>query len=156
MSKFNFIMTIFTKQLRQLIGVLYITIFTLSSCVQEADIEIADPEIKSTFDSELVEVLDIMGDNSMLALEKLDNLISEAEFINSKYYSGKAKWYKGYIYDEVVEDVSQAYYNYNEALKDILQTDDSSLKMKIYNNFGIFYRFYNQYDAAINNYESSI
>ena len=113
-------MTKFTKQVRQRIGTLCVVILMLFSCVHEADIEIANPEIRSTFDSKLTEVLEVMGDNSVLALEKLDNLISEAELINSKYYSGKAKWYKGYIYDEVVEDVSMAYHNYNEALKDIL------------------------------------
>ncbi len=139
-----------------MIGVLFITLFTLSSCVQEADLEVIDPEIKSTLDAELAEVLEIMDDNSDMALQKLDKIISNAESIDSKYYAGKAKWYKAYIYDEIVEDVSQAYHHYNIALKDILQTDDSSLKMNIYNNLGILYRFYGQYDAAINNYESAI
>ena len=135
---------------------LSIIILSLASCVQDVDTEIADPEIKSSFDTQLEEVLDDMEDNSALALENLDNLIVEAERINSKYYAGKAKWYKGYIYDEVVEDVSLAYHNYNEALKDILQTDDASLKMNIYNNLGILYRFYDQHEAAIVNYKSAI
>lgn len=146
----------FTKQLQQLIGASCIITLILSSCVQEADVEINDPETKSTFEAELAEALDIMEDNSMLAIEKLDRLISDAESINSKYYTGKAKWYKAYIYDEVIEDVSLAYLNYNEALKDILQTDDASLTEKIYNNLGILYRFYGQYDAAINNYELAL
>lgn len=136
--------------------VLSVLIFTLTSCVQDVDTEIADPEIKSSFEAELEEILDDMEEDSALALEKLDKLILKAERINSKYYTGKAKWYKGYIYDEVVEDVSLAYHNYSEALKDILQTDDASLKMKIYNNLGILYRFYDQHDAAIINYKAAL
>ncbi len=145
----------FTKQLRQLIGASCITLI-LASCVQEADVEIVDPEIKSTFDLELAESLELMDNDAQLAIEKLDLLIIDAEKINSKYYAGKAKWYKAYIYDEVIEDVSLAYRNYNEALKDILQTDDYLLKEKIYNNLGVLYRFYGQYDAAINNYEMAL
>ena len=136
--------------------VLSVLIFTLTSCVQDVDTEIADPEIKSSFEAELEEILDDMEEDSALALEKLDKLMLKAERINSKYYTGKAKWYKGYIYDEVVEDVSLAYHNYSEALKDILQTDDASLKMKIYNNLGILYRFYDQHDAAIINYKAAL
>ncbi len=126
------------------------------SCMQEKDIEISDPSMKVVFDSKLEEVLNIMDSDPNLAIDQLDNLILEAEKLHSEYYAGKAKWYKGYIYDDILEDVSQAYLHYNEALKDVLQTDDSSLKMKIYNNLGVLYRFYGQYDAAINNYESAL
>ncbi|MEP5612578.1 MAG: tetratricopeptide repeat protein [Cyclobacteriaceae bacterium] len=149
-------MTIFTRNLRQLIGTVCISALVLSSCVQETDIAIVDPEVKSAFDLELEIIFEAMESDPQLALDKLDNLILEAEAVDSRYYSGRAKWYKAYIYDEIVEDVSLAYNNYHEALKDILQTDDSSLKMMIYNNLGILYRFYGQYDAAIENYESAL
>ncbi len=147
---------VFIKQLRQLIGALCFTMLILSSCDQGTDVEIANQEANPAFDSVLTEVFYLMEDSPMPALEKLDNLISEAESINSKYYSGRAKWFKGYIYDDIVEDLSQAYLNYNEALQDILQTDDSSLKRNIYNNLGILYKIYGQYDAAITMYESAL
>ncbi len=145
----------FTKQLRRLIGASCITLI-IASCAQEVDMEIVDPAVKSTFETELAESLELMEDNSTLAIEKLDKIIADAEKINSKYYAGKAKWYKAYIYDDIVEDVSLAYQNYNEALKDVLQTDDALLSMNIYNNLGILYRFYGQYDAAISNYEAAL
>ncbi|MEQ9403885.1 MAG: tetratricopeptide repeat protein [Cyclobacteriaceae bacterium] len=140
----------------RLIGIFAITLITFTSCVQEADIKIVDPEVKATFDAELEAVLDLMEDDSSLALEKLDDLIADAESIESRYYSGSAKWYKAYIYDEIIGDVSEAYRHYNEALKDVLQTDDSSLKVQIYNNLGILYRFYGEYDRAISNYEAAL
>ncbi|MEP1096406.1 MAG: tetratricopeptide repeat protein [Cyclobacteriaceae bacterium] len=149
-------MIILTRQIRKLVGGLCIAILALTSCVQEADIEVVAPEVQSAFDIELEEVLSVMESNPTEAIDRLDNLILEADNVNSKLYSGKAKWYKAYIYDEIVEDVSKAYHNYNEALKDALLTDDSSLKESLYNNLGILYRFYGQYDAAISNYESAI
>ena len=126
------------------------------SCTPENDIGITDPEVKSALDSELSEVFDIMESEPNQALERLDQVIIEADAIGSKFYAGKAKWYKAYIYDGVLEDVSNAYHHYNEALKDVLQTDESSLKLGIYNNLGVLYRYYGQYDAAIRNYESAL
>ena len=140
--------------LRKWIGAICISILAIS-CAPEEDVEIVDSELRGVFDAKLEEVLEIMGDTPELAIEQLDNIIQESEATHSKFYSGKAKWYKAYIYDDILEDVSLAYQNYNEALKDVLQTDDSSLKMKLYNNLGVLYEFYGQYDAAINNYKSA-
>ena len=64
--------------------VLSVLIFTLTSCVQDVDTEIADLEIKSSFEAELEEILDDMEEDSALALEKLDKLMLKAERINSK------------------------------------------------------------------------
>ncbi|MFY0652264.1 MAG: tetratricopeptide repeat protein [Cyclobacteriaceae bacterium] len=144
------------NQSRQFFLIFYILLIALSSCSEETSEGLANDEINSNFDTEFELVLEIMDERPMLALKKLNTLVMEAENTNSKYYSGKAKWYMGYIYDEVLEDVSLAYHNYNEALKDVEESEDSSLKMKIYNNLGILYRYYKQYDAAINNYESAI
>ena len=149
-------MSRFKKHIKHWIGVSCLTIFTITSCVQESDVATVTPESIASMDDALAEVLDLMDTQPQLSIEKLNDIIEQAEAIDSRYYAGKAKWYKGYIQDEILEDVSQAYYSYNEALKDVLQTKDASLKMKIYNNLGILYRFYNQYDAAIRNYESAL
>lgn len=145
-----------TKLLRHYFGAYCILALALSACTPEAEIEVQDTEVASKFDSELTAILDLMDSNSALALEKLDDVIANAEALNSKYYSGKSKWYKAYIYDKIEEDVSEAYYYYNQALNDVLETDDSSLKMKIYNNLGILNDFYGQYDGAINAYGSAL
>lgn len=126
------------------------------SCNQEANVEVMDPNVEASFDAELKQVLEIMDDTPHMAIDQLNVLIADAESIKSKYYTSKAKWYKGYIYARIIEDVSQAYISYKDALDDVLQTDDSSLKMTIYNNLGILYRYYSQYDAAIANYESAL
>lgn len=156
MQKPNFIMTTLTKRLRSLLGKLCISLIVLSSCVQEQEIDIQNPDVGTRFDSELVTVKGLMKDNPERAIELLDDLIIEAAAIDNNYYAGKAKWYKAYIYDEIEGNVSEAYRCYNDALKNVLLTDDSSLKMKIYNNLGILYRFYGEYDGAIRTYESAL
>ncbi len=146
----------FTQRVSKLIIALFIVSFMFSSCDREADIEIVDPEVKASLDSDLDQALEMMDKQPTMALQQLDEVIKEAEGLDSKFYSGKAKWYKAYIYDDIIEDVSQAYHYYNEALKDVLQTNDASLKVAVYNNLGILYRYYGQHDAAIDNYEAAI
>ncbi len=146
----------FLKQHTFPIVILIIVFGVLTSCIQDAENQAINPDLPLEYDQELKLVLDLIDDDPTGAITKLDEIISNAESAGSIYYSGKAKWYQGYIYDEIIQDVSKAYYSYNEALKDILQTDDSDLKMKIYNNLGLLYRFYGQYDAAIRNYEAAL
>ncbi|MEO9871828.1 tetratricopeptide repeat protein [Ekhidna sp.] len=149
-------MTILTKNLKHFIGVLLFASFVFISCNHDSSLEVTSPKINANLDEMLLESLDLMEESPASALTQLDDIIKRADAIHSKYYSGKAKWYKAYIYDDVLEDVALAYNQYYDALEDILQTNDVSLKMSIYNNLGILYRMYEQYDAAISNYEEAI
>ena len=96
--------------------------------------------MNNAFEVRLESVLNMMDSKPDEAIAELETIINDAEVEDLRYYQGKAKWYKAYIYDRVLEDISYGYHFYNEALKDVLVTDDSSLKMKIYNNLGILYR----------------
>jgi len=126
------------------------------ACQTNIDPNLSNETQSIYLDSELAQVIDMMDEAPEEAIKKCDNVINIAASEGLSYYGGKAKWYKGYIYDEIIEDVSKAYYNYQEALKDLTQTDSSTLKMKVYNNLGLLYRFYSQYDAAISNYEAAM
>lgn len=154
MSTFN--MNNMNKLSRGWVYLITIILFTFTSCVNEADIETTDPNSSASFEAALADAKGMMTENPELAIDQLNKVIIDAEAANSIYYSGKAKWYKAYINDEIVGNVPEAYISYNEALKDLLQTDDSSLKLKIYNNLGVLYRYYEEYDAAIENYKAAI
>lgn len=128
----------------------------IASCQMEDSTQALDDSIFMELENELAKVPDIVQSSPEKALAKCDHIITQAQSVQSHYYSGKAKWYKGYIYDEITQDVSQAYFHYQEALKDLLKTDSSALQMSVYTNLGVLYRFYGQYDAAIDNYEAAL
>ena len=129
---------------------------SLVSCDQEIDEQIMDTSTASKLEEDFEIVLEMMQEDPALALDKCDQLIKQSEKLNSVYHSGKAKWYKAYLYDEILQDVSQAYFYYNEAIKDLEKTDSSSIKMSVYTNLGLLYRFYGQYNAALSSYEAAL
>lgn len=126
------------------------------SCETTDESNTIDDSILLRFENQLSKVPNIVKSSPFDALAQCDKVIKEAESINAYYYSGKAKWYKAYINDEITQNVSEAYFHYQESLKDLIKTDSSSLKMSVYTNIGVLYRFYGQYDAAIDSYEEAL
>ncbi|MEQ9425346.1 MAG: hypothetical protein RJQ09_13055 [Cyclobacteriaceae bacterium] len=126
------------------------------SCDQEDEFETPASVRSLDFDDMYSSIKEVMKDEPERAIRLCDETIKHAELIGSAYHSGKAKWYKAYIYDDILQEVSKAYFNYNDALKDLIRTDSSSLKMKVYTNVGLLYRFYGQFEAALNSYESAL
>lgn len=133
----------------------FLSMVTIVSCNQDFQLS----EVEAThfpMEEELSDALIEMESNPESALQTCKEIINRAEERGAFYYSGKAKFFLGYIHEELLDNVSEAYFNYNEALRDLLKTDSSELKMKVYNNLGILYRYYGQYDAAIQNYQSAL
>ncbi len=125
------------------------------SCQQEVEIEPVNAEL-SQLNHALVEALDLIGEDNEQALIFCDKVIENGIGQGADYQVGKAHWFKGYIFDVYKEDISQAYFNYRDALEYLAATDSSELKMSVHNNLGILYRQYGQYDAAIENYEQAL
>ncbi len=133
--------------------ILIVGLFT--ACQHEADVAPVSLESRS-LEIALGEALGVMDEDPDRALEICDKVIEEAKNAGAGFYVGKAYWYKGYVYDAYLEDISNAYFNYKDALDHLGTTDSSELKMSILNNLGILYRQYAHYDAAIENYNRAI
>ncbi len=103
-------------------------------------------------DAQLQSSFDIMNENPVEALKLCDDAFAQALDMDSYMYMGKAKWYKGYIYDVAIKDLSNAYFNYNDALSYYLQTDDSESKAALIQNISIMLRSHGQYDKSVENY----
>lgn len=119
-----------------------------SSCEMQVDAENLDSSVTEEMELGLQNSLDIMSENPEMAITALDKVIEKAETISSDYYIGKATWYKAFIYDKKLDDVSKAYFSYNEALKFLESSDDAVLRTKIRNNLAILNQYYGQYDIA--------
>lgn len=126
--------------------------FFLSSCEVNTGDEVIDPLMSESLSSSLDGVLDYMYDEPGEAVKELDGIIEQAKTIPSPYFAGKALWYQAYLYDKKIEDVSKAYFGYNEALKYLNQTDDAVLRTKVRNNLATLNQFYGHYDLAIDTY----
>ena len=125
----------------------------VSSCEQTSDDTSALTMEESYFMSELSAIKDIMWDDPQSALVKADDIIKDS---NSDYFQGRAKYYKAFIYDDIIQDVSEAYFHYNESMKNLQLTDSSDAKMSVLNNLGLLYQFYGQYEAAFDSFERAL
>ncbi len=128
----------------------------VTGCEMQAGTDELNDSVAITLDADLETILDIMSDEPDIALAKCDKVIEQAKSLSSPYYAGKAMWYQAYIYDKIVEDVSKAYFGYNEALKHLKQTDDATLIVKVSNNLAILNKYYSQYDVAEDIYLNSL
>ncbi len=135
-----------------LLTILCLGCVLITGCEVTTDQDEISNSVASGFELQLEEVLDIMSDEPENAISLCDKIIEEAESVSSTYYVGKAKWYQAYIYDKIVEDVSKAYFGYNDALRDLKQTDDATIIVKVSNNLAILNQYYAQYDVAENIY----
>lgn len=144
------------KRLIQYTAFLLVVSVLFSSCDQGLEDSLVQNESHLYFQNELTTIDNMMVDDPEGALLKTDEMIIRTESVNNKYFSGKAKSYKAYIYNEITQDVSKAYFNYNEALKDLQQTDSSTAKMAVLNNLGLLYQFYGQYDASFDSYKKAL
>ena len=131
-------------------------LFGVFACQELNEPDSATIQEELNLNNELSAIDDLMWDDPNGALTRADQIIEKAKTSSNRYFSGKAKYYKAYIYDDVLQDVSKAYYHYNEALIDLQKTDSSSAIKSVYNNLGILYRFYGQYDAAFESYEKAL
>ena len=128
----------------------------MTACEMQSDGGELEPSIATTLDVELEAVLDLMSDDPDEAIAKCDEIIKKAQSASSSYYMGKALWYQAYIYDDILEDVSKAYFGYNEALKHLKQTDDATAIVKASTNLAILNQYYGQHDMAIDIYEQNL
>ncbi|MBV6644901.1 MAG: hypothetical protein KI790_05610 [Cyclobacteriaceae bacterium] len=140
----------------QVVTVLCFVLVLSSGCEQRLGQDEMPTPGQEAFNVELSAARSLLYDKPQKALAICDDVISKADKQNIKLAAGKAKWYKAFIYDDVEPDISKAYFFYNDALKDILETNDAALKMKIYTNLGILYRTYGQYESALDSYESAL
>lgn len=126
--------------------------FLFSGCQMQVDSENLENSVSEEMELGLHNSLDIMSENPERAITELDKVIEKAESISSDYYIGKATWYKAFIYDKKLDDVSKAYFSYNEALKFLANSDDAILRTKVRNNLAILNQYYSQYDIAVKIY----
>ncbi len=124
----------------------------LSRCEITTEQDSIDQSVQETFDAALQGVREIMSDDPELAVSQLEGIIEDAKDASADFYAGKALWYQGFLYDNRLENVSKAYFAYNEALKYLNETDDTRYKSKVSNNLAILNQYYEHHDAAIDIY----
>lgn len=130
--------------------------FLFSACEMQADKELLDNSTSEALEIALENTLDVMYDDPENGISSLNGIVEQAKSENLPSYVGKALWYQAYLYHRLIEDVSKAYFAYNESLKYLEQTDDAILKAKVRNNLAVLNEYYGQYDVAINLYSKSL
>ncbi|MEM9329087.1 MAG: tetratricopeptide repeat protein, partial [Bacteroidota bacterium] len=138
------------------LGAFCVACWLMTACEMQGDEVKLDNSVAISLETELEEVLNIMSSDPQTAISKCDEVINKAQNAASSYYMGKAMWYKAYIYDDIVEDVSKAYFGYHDALKHLKDTDDATIIAKVSNNLAILNQYYAQYDAAASIYEEIV
>lgn len=126
--------------------------FLITACNLQSDEDLIDISTSEPLEIELKNALDIMYDDPETGLASLEDIIEKAGSDDLTFIKGKALWYQAYIYHRLTEDVSKAYFAYNESLKSLDKTDDAVLKAKVRNNLAVLNEYYGQYDVAINIY----
>ena len=150
-------MTISLKQIiTQNLSIIAVCTCLLFSCSGLTEEVPQQDEMQLNLMESLSLVDELKWEDPQAALVKADEIIAQSKGLSNKYFVGKAEYFKAFIYDDIIQDVSKAYFHYNEALKLLNETDSSTMKMRVLNNLGILYRFYGQYEAAFNSYEQAL
>ena len=135
-----------------LVLALTVVFFFSTSCEMQVDQDILIDVPNESFKTSLAESLSIMNDDPEGAIAQLDELIKAAKDESLSYYVGKALWYQAYIYKKKLDNISKAYFGYNEALKYLSDSEDFTLRAKISNNLAILYQYYEHHERAIDIY----
>ncbi len=127
----------------------------LASCstmVDEGVSELPD----SGLELRMEKALDLMTESTPQSISLCEDVIKDAENMGLTHTAGKAKWYLGYIYDEIDQNVSKAYFYYNESIRDLKQTNDYSTLHSVYLNLGELNRVNGQVNNAVALYEEAL
>ncbi len=131
-----------------LLMVCFFAIILMTKCEVTGDQEVLESSTIESFDAALDKAKTAISDDPEDALAQLTDIVEQAKSASSNYYSGKAIWYQAYVYDNILEDVSKAYFAYNEALKYLDNAEDPVLRAKVRNNLAILNQYYGQYEIA--------
>lgn len=135
-----------------LIMACFVGILLLSRCdntFEEGDFH---QFVSDSFEQDLESVRGILSSDPELAVSRLDQIVEQAKSASNPFYAGKALWYQAYTFDKKLDNVSKAYFGYNEALKYLNQTEDLKYKSKVINNLAILNQYYGHNSAAVDLY----